>query len=464
MRADMTHFELIVIGAGPAGQKAALQAAKLHRRVAIVEREATVGGACVSTGTLPSKTLRETVHYMAGLRRRDLIGPGADGRGGVTMAQLLRRKSKVIDHEIKIIEGQLSRNGVEVVRGEASFVDQRTISVRMREGMECRYSADRFIIATGSRPASPDGVATDDPRIIDSDTVLDLDSIPHTLTILGGGVIGCEYACVFATLGSKVTIIDRRTRLLRFLDAEITDSLAYHMRSADITLKLGEDLQGVECNGTGRVHTHLKSGKVVSGERLFCSMGRLSNVEALGLDRLNLNVSETGLVTVNADYQTEIAHIYAVGDVIGFPALASTSMEQGRLAACHAFGEKSRGFPQAFPYGIYTIPEISYSGQNEEELTAAKVPYEVGRATYNETARGQILGDHSGMLKLLFHRETMELLGVHIIGESATELIHIGQAVIAHGGKVTYFIDNVFNYPTLAECYKVAALNGVNRL
>ena len=337
------------------------------------------------------------------------------------------------------------------------------LRVHTRDGMSCDYRADFVVIATGSRPSAPPGIDVLDPRILDSDTVLDLEDVPRTLTILGGGVIGCEYACIFAAMGTKVTLIDRRTRLLRFMDGEISDALAYQMRAHDITLKMGEELESVSLQA--RVETKLKSGKVVIGERLLCAMGRVANVEGLQIKELGIAPSSNGLLVVNAHYQTAAhPHIYAVGDVIGFPSLASTSMEQGRLAACHALGEKSGAFPKAFPYGVYTIPEISFAGATEEELTEKKVPYEVGRAEYSETARGQILGDHTGILKLCFHRESLQLLGVHIIGEGATELIHIGQAVIAHGGLVSYFRDNVFNYPTLAECYKIAALNGLNRL
>lgn len=463
----MGHYELIVIGAGPAGQKAALQASKLRRKVAVVERGPVVGGSCVSTGTLPSKTLRETVHYLSGLsRRQDSGNTGglALSRKMVTFRDLLKRKTAVIDHEINIIQSQLDRNGVAVLWGEACFVDDHTIAVQSADGSSGRHTADRFIVATGSRPATPPGLDASDPRILNSDSVLDLDDVPPSLAILGGGVIGCEYASIFARLGTKVTVVDRRDRLLRFLDNEICDALAYHLRASDVTLKMSEDFQTVTTNGTSKVQILLKSGKIVNVDRVFLAMGRNSNTENLGLEKLNIEVGRGGLVAVNEHYQTAVPHVYAVGDVIGFPALASTSMEQGRLAACHSFGERCKGFPKSFPYGIYTIPEISYAGQSEEELTKDCVPYEVGRAEYRETARGQILSDYTGMLKLLFHRDTLELLGVHIIGESATELIHIGQAVMAHGGKVDYFIDNVFNYPTLAECYKVAALNGVNRL
>lgn len=460
----MAKYDMIVIGAGPAGQKAALQAAKLQKRVAVIERAKVVGGACVSTGTLPSKTLRETVHYLSGLKRRKLAAGGTGRTERITMDQLLARKDQVIRHEIDIIESQLERNDVDLILGEARFESENTISVQTQSGMHSEYSADFFVVATGSRPVMPEGLDVTDPRVLNSDTILNIKDIPKKLTVVGGGVIGCEYACVFARLGSKVTVVDRRQRLLRFLDNEITDALAYHMRSADICLKFGEDVEEVHLNGTGRAQLLLRSGKVVVSDSLFYSMGRRSNVDNLNLESLGIEVSETGLVSVNEQYQTGVKRIYAVGDVIGFPALASTAMEQGRLAACHAFGEKARSFPSTFPYGIFTIPEISYAGATEEELTKNEVPYEVGRAEYSETARGQILGDDTGMLKLLFHRKTRDLLGVHIIGESATELVHIGQSVMAHQGKVDYFIDNVFNYPTLAECYKVAALNGVNRL
>ena len=457
----MEHYELIVIGAGPAGQKAALQAAKLKRKVAVIERERVVGGACVSHGTLPSKTLRETVHSLSLLRQRQLV-PGKH----TTMAALLERKEHVVKHEIDIIQGQLDRNGVDVIRGDASFIDAHTLRVLTRDGMSCDYRADAVIIATGSRPAKVKGVDTSDPRIMDSDSILDLTNVPRTLTVLGGGVIGCEYACIFAAIGTRVTLVDRRHRLLPVLDGEISDALAYQMRAHDLTLRLGEQFSEISLiNGTGRVETRLESGKVLLAEKLLCAMGRQSNIEGLHLERLAIDCSGSGLLKVNEHYQTEAhPHIYAVGDVVGFPALASTSMEQGRLAACHALGEKSAAMPRSFPYGIYTIPEISFAGQTEEELTKEKVPYEVGRAEYSETARGLILGDHTGILKLCFHRDTLQLLGVHIIGESATELIHIGQAVLAHGGSVAYFRDNVFNYPTLAECYKIAALNGLNRL
>jgi NAD(P) transhydrogenase len=452
-------YDLIVIGAGPAGQKAALQATKLQQRVAVVEREKVVGGACVTTGTLPSKTLRETVHSLSALRRRQLI----NGRH-TTMAALLERKEHVVRHEIDLIRNQLERNGVDLLRGRATFVDAHTVRVTGAHGSS-DYRARKFVIATGSRPAAVPGIPID-PRVLDSDSVLALDAVPRTLTVLGGGVIGCEYASIFAAVGCKVTLIDRRKQLLRFLDGEITDALAHQMRGHDITLRLGEELDRVALDHpSGRVATHLKSGKVVFGERVLCAMGRTSNTDGLGLDRLGIGCSPTGLVEVDAHYRTAAQpHIYAVGDVIGVPSLASASMEQGRLAASHAFGAACASFPAAFPYGIYTIPEISFSGATEEQLTEQKVPYEVGRAEFRETARGQILGDHTGLLKLCFHRESLKLLGVHILGESATELIHIGQAVIAHGGAVTYFRDHVFNYPTLAEAYKVAAFNGLNRL
>ncbi|MCG3196135.1 MAG: Si-specific NAD(P)(+) transhydrogenase [Candidatus Omnitrophica bacterium] len=461
----MPDYDMIVIGAGPAGQKAAVQAAKLNKRVAVIEREREVGGACVTTGTLPSKTLRETVQFLAGFRKRHLQFGDGPQRKKATMAQLLERKSSVVKHEIEIWRDQLERNQVEILLGEGSFIDHDTVQVMNRAGKTTRYTAACFVIATGSRPANLEGMPEFDPRVINSDTVLDLENIPATLAVLGGGVIGCEYACIFARLGSKVTLVDRRERLLRFMDDEITDTLVYHMREMDITLRLGEQFEALDTNPTEKMELRLASGKVIKCDRVMCAMGRTSNVETLNLDRVGIPTEgRTNLIKVNENYQTACSHIYAVGDVIGFPALASTSMEQGRLASCHAFGITALSYPESFPYGIYTIPEISYAGQNEQELTAKKIPYEIGRAEFGETARGQIQGDNTGMLKLLFHRESLELLGVHIIGEGATELVHIGQAVMAHHGKVTYFIDNVFNYPTLAECYKVAALNGINRL
>ncbi len=443
--------------------------------MAVVERERQVGGACVTTGTLPSKTLRQQVHTLTSLKQRF-----AGGRGlhRITMGELLERKSEVVKHEIEILTGQLERNHIQVLKGCGRFVSERSIEVTGRAGQKSTFNADYFVIATGSRPAPPPWLKEPDPRIIDSDTVLDLEHLPRTMTVLGGGVIGCEYACIFARLGVKVTLIDRRERLLRFMDSELTDALAFHMRAMDITLKLGEDIEDISFLdrdwdddaplGDGaidsRVQTRLRSGKLVRTDQLFVALGRQANTANLGLDELGLEMTPRGLIKVDGEYRTAQKHIFAVGDVIGFPALASTSMEQGRLAACDAFGEEPTSLSDAFPYGIYTIPEMSYVGANEEELTKAEVPYEIGRAEFSETARGQILGDRAGVLKLLFHRETLELLGVHIIGESATELVHIGQAVLAHKGKVTYFIDTVFNYPTLAEAYKIAALNGVNRL
>lgn len=459
-------FDVIVIGAGPAGHRAAVQASKLGAKVAICERGRSVGGACVTTGTIPSKTLHENVRYSAGLQRRSLAAVG--GAHAVTMARLLGRKTQVISHEVELRQSQLARNNIPVLSGAARFLDSHTIEVQSLDGMRAEYTAKKFIIATGSKPARPRfwNPSLDDDRILDSDSVLELESVPKTLTVLGAGVIGCEYACIFAALGSKVTLIDRRDRLLRFMDREIADTLAHNMRQAEIVLKLGEELEdiGYEEGGRGRVQTRLRSGKVVATERLLIAMGRTSNLETLGLDAAGLEVEGRGTLPVNAHYQTKVDHIYAVGDVIGFPALASTSMEQGRIAASHAFDHKTQPFPTAFPFGVYTIPEVSYIGANEEELTEAKVPYEVGRAEFSESTRGKISGAKGGFVKLLFHRETLKLLGVHVVGEGACELVHIGQVVIDHGGTVDYFRHRVFNYPTFAECYKVAAHNGLNRL
>lgn len=462
------EYDLIVVGAGPAGQKAALQGAKLGRKVAVIERMGTVGGSCVSTGTLPSKTLRETVQYVAGLKTRELgSGPLVQGKPNylrATMSQLLERKSSVIRHEIEIIQDQLMRNNVDLIFGEASFIDKHMINVQTHDGMSCSYSADYFVIATGSRPSIPFETDLKFPKLIDSDTVFNLDAPPATMIILGAGVIGCEYACIFASLGTRVQLVERRDRLLRFIDSEISDDLLHKMRELDITVRLNEQIIDIAEGEDGRVEVALQSSKVLKADSIFVCMGRKSNVESLYLEEIGIKPTKTGLIEVNDCYQSEVEHVYAAGDVVGFPALASTSMEQGRVATANIFGANVRSFSENFPYGIYTIPEISYVGKNETELTEAKTPYEIGKAAFRETARGQIMGEKDGMLKLLFHPETLDLLGVHIIGEGACELIHIGQAVMAHQGKITYFIDNVFNYPTLAECYKVAALNGVNRL
>ena len=460
----MANYDLIVIGSGPAGQKAAIQAAKLRKRVAIVEKHSAVGGASVNTGTLPSKTLKDAIYYLHGFKLRSLPNMAYSLKKNFTMSDLMTRKDLVIKHELEVIINQLERNDVEIIYGTASFADPHTVQVRRNTGQMYTLTAPYIVIATGSRPRRGDEVPFNDKTICDSDSILSTDSLPKTMTVVGGGVIGCEYASMFAAFGIKVTLLERRNELLRFVDQEVVQALIYHMRTNGVMMKLGEDLDKVAEDERGRVVATLKSGKTVVTDMLLYCMGRMANTDELNLGIVGIATDKMGQIKVNEHYQTEVPHIYAAGDVIGFPGLASTSMEQGRLACCHAFQVEQLALPKIMPYGIYTIPEISTVGKNEEELTKAGVPYEVGRAFYKEIARGQIFGDLEGLLKLIFHRDTLELLGIHIIGEGATELVHIGQAVITYGGKVDFFVHNVFNYPTLAECYRTAALDGINRL
>ncbi|TAJ23898.1 MAG: Si-specific NAD(P)(+) transhydrogenase [Nitrospirae bacterium] len=457
-------YDLLVIGSGPAGQKAAIQAAKLRKRVVIVEKEPEVGGSSVNTGTLPSKTLKDAIYYLHGFKLRAFPNVTYSLNKSLTLRDLMTRKDLVIKKEIEIITNQLERNDVEIVHGTASFVDPHTIQVLQRNGQVHSLQGTCILIATGSRPRRGDGVPFDDLHVCDSDSILATETLPKTLAVVGGGVIGCEYASMFAAFGIKVTLLERRKELLRFVDQEIVQALIYQMRSHGVTTKLGEEIAGVTLDERDRAVTSLKSGKTVVTDMLLYAMGRTANTDALNLPAIGLSTDPLGQLKVNEFYQTEIPHIYAAGDVIGFPGLASTSMEQGRLAACHAFKVEQSTLPKVMPYGIYTIPEISTVGKNEEELTEQGVPYEVGRAWYREIARGQIYGDLEGLLKLIFHRDTMQLLGVHIIGEGATELIHIGQAVLTYEGRVDFFVHNVFNYPTLAECYRTAALDGINRM
>ena len=461
-------YDLLVIGSGPAGQRAAIQAAKLNKRVAVVERKTILGGVCINTGTIPSKTLREAVLHLSGYREHNLYGASYTVKQNITMADLLYRTDHVIQHELDIVRHQLQRNRVDLISAEASFVDANTVRLKYVDGRGWRdISAAHIVIATGTIATKTDRIPFDGKRIFISDDLLQLDHLPRTLTVVGAGVIGLEYASIFAALGVRVTIIDKRRRLLPFVDAEIIDSLIYHFNQQRAIMRLGEEVDSIEpiTDEHGeRVKIHLLSGKQIITEMALYSIGRTGATSALNIEAAGIQTNERGLLKVNNCYQTNVPNIYAVGDVIGFPSLASTSMEQGRLAACHAFGVPTQSSPELFPYGIYTIPEISTVGRNEEELTEQGIPYEVGKAQYREIARGQIIGDQTGLLKLIFHLDTHELLGVHIIGEGASELVHIGQAVMAFKGKVEFFINNVFNYPTLAECYKTAAFDGINRL
>jgi len=461
-------YDLVVIGSGPAGQRAAIQAAKLEKKVALVEKKAVVGGVCINTGTIPSKTLREAVLYLSGYRERNIYGASYTVKQNITMQDLLFRTDYVIRHEIDVTRHQLLRNGVDVISGTASFTEPHTLRLEMPDGHSTQHiTADKVVLAVGTVATKDEHIPFDGRVIFTSDDILQQDRLPKNLAVIGAGVVGCEYASMFAALGMRVTVIDKRPELLSFVDREIGDTLAYHLRENRVTLRLGEEVGGLEKfqNGGGdHVRIHLESGKTVTCDKALYSIGRTGATYKLGVEAAGICADSRGRLKVNEQFQTCIPHIYAVGDVIGFPSLASTSMEQGRLAACHAFGVDAKAVPELFPYGIYTIPEISMVGKTEEDLTKEEVPYEIGKARYREIARGQIIGDMTGLLKLIFHAESRELLGVHIIGEGASELVHIGQAVLAYNGKVDYFVKTVFNYPTLAECYKTAAFDGINRL
>ncbi|MBV9358886.1 MAG: Si-specific NAD(P)(+) transhydrogenase [Chloroflexi bacterium] len=461
-------YDLFVIGSGPAGQRAAIQAAKLNKRVAVAERQDVVGGVCINIGTIPSKTIREAVLYLSGYQQHEFYGASYTVKQHITMEDLMYRTDHVVKHEIDVIRHQLNRNQVDVFSARASFIDPHTLRLESAVDNSVReVTAANFVLATGTSATRDSHIPFDDEHIFTSDTILRMRTLPRTLAVVGAGVIGIEYASLFAALGVRVTIIDKRNRLLPFIDAEIAETLAYHLRENRVTLRLGEEVSGMEVvdDQLGyRVKIHLGSGKQIITDTALYSIGRTGSTAELNLEAAGLSADGRGRIDVDPDYRTHVPHIFAAGDVIGFPSLASTSMEQGRLASCHAFGIETRSVPELFPYGIYTIPEISTVGKTEEELTEQGVPYEVGKASYREIARGQIVGDSTGLLKLIFHLNSRELLGVHIIGEGASDLVHIGQAVLAFDGTIDYFVNTVFNYPTLAECYKTAAFDGVNRL
>ena len=459
----MQAYDLVVIGSGPGGQRAAIQAAKSGKRVAIIEKRAAVGGVCINTGTIPSKTMREAVLHLSGFYYQNFYGANYRVKEIVTMADLNYRVHRVIENEVAVTQAQLQRNGVELLHGAGSFLDAHRVQVEDGNGRN-ELEAANVLIATGTKPAVNAKVPVNGRTIIDSDQILDMTQIPKTLIVVGGGVIGVEYACMFATLGVRVTIVEKRPRLLEFADTEMVEALTYNMRDRRVTMRLNEEVESVEELPDGRVAAMLVSKKRLMGDALLYAVGRQGNVDGLNLAAAGVTADDRGRIHVDAAYRTAQPHIFAVGDVIGFPSLASVSMEQGRIAAANAFNIKIQSDPATYPYGIYTIPQISFIGKTEEQLTQDDVPYEVGVAYYREIARGQISGHTEGRLKLLFHRETLELLGVHIYGEEAAELLHIGQAVFSLKGKVTYFVNTVFNYPTLAECYKAAAFNGLNRL
>jgi NAD(P) transhydrogenase len=458
----MQSYDLVVIGSGPSGQRASIHAAKHGKRVALVERKEVIGGTCINTGTIPSKTMREAVLHLSGFQYQGIYGINYRVKEKITMADLSFRVQQVIKNEIDVTQAQLSRNGITLLTGQASFVDQSVVKVENATG-ETTCRADAFIIATGTRAAESPSVPVNGRTIILSEELLQMPDLPKTLIVVGGGVIGVEYTCMLAALGVRVVLVEKRPRLLEFADQEIVEALCYHLRDHRVTLRLGEEVEKVEETASGVIAT-LRSQKKISGDALLYAVGRTGNIDGLNLQAAGLEGDARGRIAVDAEYRTKQRHIFAVGDVIGFPSLASVSMEQGRIAAGHAVGCPVDSNPASYPYGIYTIPEISFIGKTEEQLTDEDVPYETGLAYYREIARGQIRGDTTGRLKLIFHRDSKALLGVHIIGDGAAELVHIGQAVLALDGTVDYFVNTVFNYPTFAECYKTAAFNGLNKL
>jgi NAD(P) transhydrogenase len=458
------QYDLVSVGSGPAGQRAAVQAAKLGKRVALIERRRVLGGVCVDTGTIPSKTFREAVISVTGVGSLDgRLVPRPETRP--TAELLLQRVSAVVEREWRVIEDQLRRNDVEVIYGDASFKDPHTLLVRNGNGWR-EVTAASVVLAVGTEPGPVPGVSADGEVIISSDDILRLKRIPHTMAVVGAGVIGIEYASIFGALGCQVPLMERRDRPLEFLDHEIVDELVHQMRKRNVMLRPGEAVARLDIveGPPKRVVLELESGKRIVSELALFAVGRIGATATLNLAAAGLTADDRGRLKVDEHFRTAVPHIFAAGDVVGYPSLAATSSEQGRLAACHAMGLPAKPMADHFPVGIYAIPEISMTGPPEHELTKQKVPYEVGSARYREIARGQILGDDSGLLKLIFHRDDRRLLGVHIIGTGATELLHIGQAVLGLGGGLDYFLETVFNYPTLAECYKVAALNAANKL
>lgn len=460
----MEKYDYVVIGSGPAGQRAAIQAAKLGRSVLLIEQLFRIGGHCVHTGTIPSKTLREAVLYLSGWRQRGFYGRSYRVKERVTAEDLMQRLDITIRHEIEVLQHKLHRNYVTTLPGRAVFDGPHRLRIQTEDDERVVYG-DVILIATGSRPLRPANVPFDGVSIVDSDEILRMQDLPRNLVVVGAGVIGMEYASIFNALDIHVTVVDGRNEILGFLDREVVDEFVHHLRDRGVSLRLGETVDTVERVDKHHVRVNLQSGKRLRADMVLFASGRCANTDTLRLENAGLTTDDKGRLRVDACLRTEVEHIYAAGDVIGFPALASTSMEQGRQAACHAFNGPLVAESQCpSPYGIYAVPEMSVVGKTEEELRAERVPYESGIAKFRETSRGQILGLREGLLKLLFSLEDRRLLGVHIVGEGATELVHIGQAVLAHQGKLDYFVNAVFNYPTLAEAYKVAALDAYNKM
>ena len=460
----MESFDLIVIGSGPAGEKGAAQAAYFGKRVALVERLPELGGAGVNTGTVPSKTLRESALYFSGLRQRGLYGIDYSLREGLTVQGFMHRKDAVVSAERLKIATNLAAHKIELIAGAAHFEDSHTVGVVDQHGAARSLRGEVILIATGSKPHRPPEIPFDDKAIFDSDSILRMERIPKSMIVVGGGVIGCEYASIFTAMGVEVTLVDGRERLLPFLDAEISELLRARLASLGLKFLFQERAKGTE-RTAGGVRMTLGSGQIVEAETAMLAAGRRGAVDGMSLEKAGLGINQRGNLDVNGHYQTHVGHIYAAGDVIGFPALASTSMEQGRVAMCHAFGfPYKQRLASQLPMGIYTIPEISAVGETEESCEIRKIGHVVGRAKYVNNARGQIIGESTGLLKLIFRPDNRQLLGVQIFGEGATELIHLGMAVLESGGAIDTFIELVFNFPTLSELYKYAAYDGLGNL
>ena len=461
----MEHHDLIVIGSGPAGRRAAVQAAKLGRAVLVIEGRRRVGGVSVHTGTIPSKTLRETALNLSGWRERGFYGSSYRVKEVICGDDLGMRLGKTLEHEVDVLEHQFQRNNVRTLAGMARFTEPNTLAVIQSDGAELAVSADKILIAVGTEPFHPENIPFDDQHVLDSDAIITAPRVPRSLVVIGAGVIGIEYATIFSALDVPVTLIEPRDSFLDFVDREVIGEFVHMLRDRGMTIRLGCSVDRIERGADGWPVTWLTDGRRIRSDMVLYAAGRKGATGALALDRCGLATDHRGRLEVDPKtFQTAVPHIYAAGDVIGFPSLASTSMEQGRIAACHAFGLPIPPAPAYFPYGIYAVPEISTVGLNEEECRARKIGYEVGIARFRETSRGHIMGLHAGMMKLIFSLKTRRLLGAHIIGEGATELVHIGQAVINLKGTLDYFIENTFNYPTLAEAYKVAALDAWNRM
>lgn len=461
----MDIYDLVVIGSGPAGRRAAIQAAKLGRSVLVIEDRLRVGGVSVHTGTIPSKTLRETVLNLSGWRERGFYGLAYRVKKDIEGKDLGARLRMTLDYEIDVLEHQFARNGVRTLGGKASFRDASHVVVAGNDGEERVIGFDKAVIAVGTAPYRPAHIPFDDRTVVDSDSLVSELRVPRSLTVVGAGVIGIEYATIFSALDVPVTLVEPKERYLEFVDREIIDEFTHELRKRGMTMRLGAKVDSVEKDGQGWPVATLSDGRQVRSEMLLYAAGRVGATADLGLDKCGVIADERGRLKVDpVTFQTSIPHIYAAGDVIGFPSLASTSMEQGRIAALHAFGAAMPPAPEFFPYGIYAVPEISTVGLSEEDVRRQGIPYECGIARFRETSRGHIMGLQSGMMKMIFALKDRKLLGVAIVGEGATELIHIGQAVLNLGGTLDYFVENTFNYPTLAEAYKIAALDAWNRM